>query len=244
LFLFLFFFFSSRSSGPAVRHVHSRRSRHRRANPALTSSWEEVFSHPFPALRGLERPFVLPLGRISGVNLSIEPPGIRNRPGLPVRLRAHLPARWNRTVTFHALPRKTLSSAFIFQRSPLRRSRIVESTPKPDCSGSSSVGRYASRPFRPCGFTPLRRFTPRRSCPHCCSGSRPWGSSSFHLQPKLRDSRDACSALRSFPSADSCRRRTLRRHLAMRAVHAGRLSPPARSSPCSAARLAPSLEAC
>jgi hypothetical protein len=51
------------------------------------------------------------------------------------------------------------------------------------------------------------------------------------------------SALRSFPSADGCRRWTLRRHLAMRAVHAGRLSPPARLSPCSVARLAPSLEA-
>ena len=52
------------------------------------------------------------------------------------------------------------------------------------------------------------------------------------------------SALRSFPSADSCSRWTLWRHLAMRTVHAGRLSPPARLSPCSAARLAPSLEAC
>jgi len=52
------------------------------------------------------------------------------------------------------------------------------------------------------------------------------------------------SALRSFPSADSCCRWTLWRHLAMRTVHAGRLSPPARLSPCSAARLAPSLEAC
>jgi len=51
------------------------------------------------------------------------------------------------------------------------------------------------------------------------------------------------SALRSFPSADSCGRWTLWRHLAMRAVHAGRLSPPARLSPCSAARLTPSLEA-
>jgi len=64
------------------------------------------------------------------------------------------------------------------------------------------------------------------------------------LLAKLRDSRDACSALRSFPSADGCDRWTLRRQLAMRAVHAGRFSPPARSSPCSAARLAPSLEAC
>lgn len=51
------------------------------------------------------------------------------------------------------------------------------------------------------------------------------------------------SALRSFPSADSCSRWTLWRHLAMRTVHAGRLSPPARLSPCSAARLASSLEA-
>jgi hypothetical protein len=94
-------------------------------------------------------------------------------------------------VTLHASPREALSSACIFQRSPLRRSRIVESTPESDCSVSSSVGRYASRPFRPCGFTPLRRFTPRRSCPHCCSGSRPWGSSSFHshLQNRSSDGR-------------------------------------------------------
>lgn len=179
---------SARSSGPTVRHVYSRRSRHRRVNPAPTSSWEGVLSHPFPALRGLERPFVLPFGRISDIDLSIETPGIRNRPGLPVRLRAHLPVRWNRTVTFHALPRETLSSACIFQRSPLRRSRTAESTPKPDSSDSSSVGRYASRPFRPCGFTPLRRFTPRRSCPRCFSGSRPWGSSSFHSHPQNRSS--------------------------------------------------------
>lgn len=170
---------SARSSRPLVQHVHSRRSGHRRVYPALTSSWEEMLSHLFPALRGLERP-VYCLSADLRIDLSIEPPGVHKRSGLPFRLCAHLPARWNRTVTLPALPREALSSACIFQRSPLRRSRIVESTPKLDCSGSSSVGRYASRPFRPCGFTPLRRLTPRRSCPHCCSGSRPWGSSSFH----------------------------------------------------------------
>lgn len=53
----------------------------------------------------------------------------------------------------------------------------------------------------------------------------------FHHQPKLADPRGACPALRSFPSADSRCRWTLRRHLAVRAVHAGRLSPPARLSP-------------
>jgi len=48
----------------------------------------------------------------------------------------------------------------------------------------------------------------------------------------------------AFPPPIAHRRRTLRRRLATRAVHAGRFSPPARLSPCSAARLAPSLEAC
>ena len=42
------------------------------------------------------------------------------------------------------------------------------------------VGCYTFWMFRPRGFTPPRRISPRRSCPHCCSGSRSWGSSSFH----------------------------------------------------------------
>lgn len=47
-------------------------------------------------------------------------------------------------------------------------------------AGPSPIGRYASRMFRPRGFTPPRRLAPRRPCPHCCSGSRSWGSPSFH----------------------------------------------------------------
>lgn len=102
---------SARSSGLTVQLVHSRRSGHRRVYPALPSSWEEAFSHLFPALRGLERPGLpalrpkvrnQPLGRPAR-----NPQAIRS----PVSLRAHLPARWNRTVTLHPLPNEVLSSA-------------------------------------------------------------------------------------------------------------------------------------
>jgi len=58
----------------------------------------------------------------------------------------------------------------------------------------------------------------------------------FHHQPKLADPRGACPALRSFPSADS-RRRLDVVHLAVRVAFAGRLSPPARLSPCLAVLL-------
>ena len=113
-----------------------------------------------------------------------------------------------------------------------------------DCSIPSSVSCYASRTFQPCGFTPLRRLTPRPSCPHFCSGSRPWGSSSFHLTTEVFK----IPAMRflpfeAFPPPIAVVRWTLRRRLATRAVHAGRLSPPARLSPCSAAHLAMCLEA-
>jgi hypothetical protein len=63
------------------------------------------------------------------------------------------------------------------------------------------------------------------------------------LLKKLRDSRDAFLPFEAFPPPIAHCRWTLRRRLATRAVHAGRLSPPARLSPCSAARLTPSLEA-
>jgi len=103
------------------------------------------------------------------------------------------------------VPARSAFLCFIFQRSPLRRSRIAESTPRRDRSHPSSVGRYASRLFQPCGFTPLRRFTPRRSCPRFFSGSRPWGSSSFHQQQAAGFPR-CSSALRSFTSANGrCR---------------------------------------
>jgi len=63
------------------------------------------------------------------------------------------------------------------------------------------------------------------------------------LLEKLRDSRDAFLPFEAFPPPIAVVAGTLRRCLATRAVHAGRLSPPARLSPCSAARLASSLEA-
>ena len=70
----------------------------------------------------------------------------------------------------------------------------------------SPVSCYASWMFRPCGFTPLRRLSPRRSCPHCCSGSRPWGSSSFHRSSTtpfelatLPDPRDVSLPFKAFP---------------------------------------------
>jgi len=86
-------------------------------NPALTSGWEEVFSHLFPALRGLERPVAQPRGwtspaRPPGRTVRHRPcgrhPRTHSQPGCPARLRAHLPARRNRTVTLHALPREAL----------------------------------------------------------------------------------------------------------------------------------------
>jgi len=60
---------------------------------------------------------------------------------------------------------------------------------------------------------------------------------------ELLDSRDACSAIRSFPSADSCRRRSALGSCDLPLSPPGRLSPPARLSPCSAASLARGLEA-
>jgi hypothetical protein len=48
--------------------------------PALPSSWEETFSHLFPALRGLERPVSLPFGRMCYFDLSIESPGFTTDP--------------------------------------------------------------------------------------------------------------------------------------------------------------------
>jgi hypothetical protein len=70
----------------------------------------------------------------------------------------------------------------------------------------SPVSCYASWMFQPCGFTPLRRLSPRRSCPRCCSGSRPWGSSSFHRSSThsfesatFPDSRDVSLPFEAFP---------------------------------------------
>jgi hypothetical protein len=59
-----------------------------------------------------------------------------------------------------------------------------------------------------------------------------------------RDSRDAFLPFEAFPPPMAVVRWSLRRRLATRALHAGRLSPPARLSPGSAAPLAGCLEAC
>jgi len=130
-----------------------------------------------------------------------------------------------------------------FPKIPLRRSRTFESTPAADRSVASASGCYTVRMFRPCGFTPLRRFAPRWPCPRCCSGSRPWGSPPFH--PRACES-SGIPAVCSCPSKRSLRRpplrRNLRRRRETRAFRAGRIAPPARLSPCSAAPLARALK--
>jgi len=69
-----------------VQYARSRRSNRGCVYPALSSSWKEVFSHLFPALRGLER----------------------SSTRFPDSTVAHLPARRNRTVTLHAFPHEVL----------------------------------------------------------------------------------------------------------------------------------------
>jgi len=87
----------------------------RRVQPALTSDREELLSQPFPALRG-------------HWGASIRLPG---------RLRALSCCRW-RPVSDPLNPRRRtgdhqgISLFLFFQRSPLRRSRIAESTPRRD----------------------------------------------------------------------------------------------------------------
>jgi len=108
----------------------------------------------------------------------------------------------------------------------------------------SSVSSYASRPFQPCGFTPLRRLTPRRSCPRCFSGSRPWGSSSFHPGTCVLE----IPAMRSCPSKLSLRRWPSSLDTAEASCDArcpcGEALTSCPAVTRSVARLAPSLEAC
>lgn len=54
-------------------------------------------------------------------------PGTHIRPGLPVRLCARLPARWNRTVTPHALPREALPLLAFSKDHPF----VVPESPSP-----------------------------------------------------------------------------------------------------------------
>ena len=130
--------------------------------PRAASDRSGLLSQPAPALHGLRRwPALLRTMLLPSTRMSSE---LTTRP---------LPA--------HAGPVSGSSCCLISKDHP----SVVPKSPSPlpgraSLHVPSPVGRYASRLFRPRGFTPPRRLSPRRSCPHCCSGSRPWGSPSFH----------------------------------------------------------------
>ena len=142
-----------------------------------------LLSQPVPALRGLQRrPALLHAALSPSTRLST---GLITRP---------LPAC--------ADPVSGSSCCLISKELPSVASEPPSPLPVPTLLfAPSPVGRYASWVFRLRGFTPPCRVSPRRSCPHCCSGSRPWGSPSFHAAFTPR-SPWCLSALRSFPSAD------------------------------------------
>jgi len=201
-----------------------------------TSDQEGLLSQPFLALRGLERSSVPILRSFRWSTAADQPPlarmlsllrvlhSTRWKPGSDpsLRLRSLRTAARVKRYSLIAFPKIAPSSL------PNRR---VHSRPDNEplrAHVPSTVGCYTFRTFRPCGFTPLRRLAPRRSCPHCCSGSRSWGSSFVspdcyrirclatsnptrhrHFTATVPPgSPRCCSALRSFPSDFGRRHRT------------------------------------
>ena len=195
---------------------------------ALASSWKEVFSHLFPTLRGLERPVAQPCGcACTGPDLPAEPcdtdlavdiSEIRSQPGCPALLRVPLPARWCRTVTLSALPRKALPLLAFSKDRP----SVAPESPSPLPNRIAPVLRQsaATPPARSDlvdshHFAGLLLVDPVRTVAaahapgvHRRFTSTPGPKSARAPVEGLEDSRDACSALRSFPSADGRRRRT------------------------------------
>ena len=225
---------------------------HLHVAPALTSDRDELLSHLFPALRGLRH--VAPSARMHATEVTRARPSVSTfaaPPRFPVTCCApSQPPGGYRTVTpcSYAGRSQLDRKAFLSSCFSKDRPSVAPESPSPlpvrhPCLrrsvAPSPVGCYTSRLFRPCGLSPLRRFSPRRSCPHCCSGSRPWGSSSFHrgLDPTLSgrrasaDSRDAHLPFEAFPPPMA----VVAVARAFARAPAGRLSPPARPSPCSAA---------